>query len=189
MRNPALIIVIHQIAFQGMFFAKNISLRRKLGMPIRGRNREANLSAAFIGLFIVFSALLGLFDDPLGAVELVTQSTALIVALVLLSVNLMIGAASLMGLRDSWRVGVREDQRTDLIEGGIYRFTRNPYFLSYLIMFAAYTALLQSVILLVLSLVGFALIHAMILKEERHLSALHGEKYRQYRERVPRYLI
>lgn len=33
------------------------------------------------------------------------------------------------------------------------------------------------------------MIHAMILKEEKHLTTLHGEKYREYRKRVPRYII
>lgn len=172
-----------------MFFAKNISLGRRLGMPVRGRNREANASIGFSGLFITLSILLGLFDRPFGTVNLAAPTTALGVALALLVVNILVGAASLIGLRDSWRVGVPEDQQTDLIQGGIYRFSRNPYFLSYLIMFAAYTVLLQSIILLALSLIGFALIHAMVLKEEEHLTSLYGQEYRQYQQRVPRYMI
>ncbi|MFC1490666.1 methyltransferase family protein [Candidatus Latescibacterota bacterium] len=183
------IIMIHQIVFQGMFIAKNIYLRRKLGLPIRGGNREANLSIGFFVLFIILSVLLGLFESPLGTVNLLMKTTSMSIALPLLAVNLVVGSASLLGLRDSWRVGVLENQQTDLIEVGIYRFSRNPYFLSYLIMFAAYTILLQNIILLVLSLVGFFMIHAMILKEEKYLKALHGEQYRQYRERVPRYII
>jgi protein-S-isoprenylcysteine O-methyltransferase Ste14 len=184
-----LIILIHQTIFQGMFFAKNISLRRRLGVPVRGSNREAAMAVGCFALFIIISLLLGLFDAPFGTFNLLKRTSALAVALTLLAMNLSVGAASLIGLRDSWRVGVLEDQQTDLIEGGIYRFSRNPYFLSYLIMFAAYTALLQNIILLILSLVNFAIIHLMVLKEEKHLTALHGEKYRQYQKRVPRYII
>lgn len=189
MSGSALIILIHQTIFQGMFFAKNISLRRRLGMPIRGRNREAIMSVVFFALFIIISLLLGLYDAPFGTFNLLKRTSALAVALTLLAMNLLVGAASLIGLRDSWRVGVLEDQQTALIEGGIYSFSRNPYFLSYLIMFAAYTVLLQNIILLILSIVGFAMIHLMVLKEEKHLTALHGEKYRQYQKRVPRYFI
>jgi protein-S-isoprenylcysteine O-methyltransferase Ste14 len=189
MSDSVLIILIHQTIFQGMFFAKNISLRRRLGMPIRGRNREATLSVGFIILFILISLLLGLFDAPYGTFNLLKRTSALAVTLTLLVTNLLVGIASLIGLRDSWRVGVLEDQQTDLIEKGIYSFSRNPYFLSYLIMFVAYTVLLQNIILLILSLVGFGVIHLMVLKEEQHLKALHGEKYRQYQKRVPRYTI
>lgn len=189
MNRAVVIILVHQIAFQGMFFAKNISLRRKLGVLVRGQNREANLSIAFFSLFIVVSVLLCLSDAPFGTVDVVAKTTALTVALALLLINLLVASASLLGLRDSWRVGVLEDQQTDLIEEGIYGLSRNPYFLSYLIMFAAYTVLLQNAILFVLSLAGSALIHAMVLKEEKHLTALHGDKYRQYQKRVPRYII
>ena len=189
MNRSVLIILIHQIVFQGMFIAKNVSLRRKLGMPIRGRNRETSLSIGFFGLFIIVSILLSLFDTPFGTIKLVTRTTTIVVALALLAINILVGWASLIGLRDSWRVGVLEDQQTDLIEGGIYRFSRNPYFLAYLILFAAYTVLLQNVILLFLSLVGFTMIHSMVLKEEKHLTVLHGDTYLQYRERVPRYIF
>ena len=189
MSVAALVIVIHQIVFQSMFFAKNILLRRRLRMPIRGENREAQRSVGFIVLFILCSVLLSLFDAPFGTVDLLGRSTALTSALALLAVNLLVGAASLVALGDSWRVGVVEDQQTELVEKGIYRFSRNPYFLAYLIMFAAYTILLQSVVLLVLSLVGFTMIHAMVLKEEKHLAALHGKTYRRYQERVPRYVL
>jgi len=189
MGSSGVIILIHQTIFQGMFFAKNILLRRRLGIPIRGSNREATMSVVFFALFIIISLLLGLFEDPLGTFNLLTRTSALTITLALLSVNLMVGAASLIGLKDSWRVGVLEDQQTDLIEEGIYRFSRNPYFVSYIIMFAAYTVLLQNIILLILSVVGFAMVHLMVLKEEKYLTALHGEKYRQYQKRVPRYII
>jgi protein-S-isoprenylcysteine O-methyltransferase Ste14 len=189
MSGSVLIILIHQTIFQGMFFAKNISLRRRLGIPIRGRNREATLSVGFIVLFILISLLFSLFDAPFGTFNLLSRTSALTITFALLSMNLLVGIASLIGLKDSWRVGVIENQQTDLIERGIYRFSRNPYFLSYLIMFVAYTVLLQNIILLILSLVGFAMIHSMVLKEEKHLTALHGEKYLQYQKTVPRYII
>lgn len=189
MTDAAVVIVIHQIVFQGMFFAKNILLRRKLGIPIRGTNRETNLSVAYFILYILCSVLLSLSDAPLGSVDLITGSTALVVAITLLVVTLFIAASSLVGMGESWRVGVLDDQQTGLVDKGIYQFSRNPYFLSYLIMFAAYTLLLQSIVLLALSLIGFSMIHAMVLKEEKHLSKLHGEIYHQYKKRVPRYFV
>jgi protein-S-isoprenylcysteine O-methyltransferase Ste14 len=109
--------------------------------------------------------------------------------LALLGANLLIGLASLRDLGDSWRVGVIEEQQTALVESGIYGFSRNPYFVAYLLMFAGYTVLLQSAILLVLSAVGFMLIHLMILREEKHLVTLHPQDYQAYRQRVPRYLF
>ncbi|MCP4370343.1 MAG: isoprenylcysteine carboxylmethyltransferase family protein [Deltaproteobacteria bacterium] len=92
-------------------------------------------------------------------------------------------------MKDSWRVGVLEDQKTELVTTGIYRFTRNPYFVSYFLMFAAYTVLLQNLILFGLSILGFLIVHKMIMKEEKYLYSVHGDTYEQYKTKVPRYMI
>ena len=33
------------------------------------------------------------------------------------------------------------------------------------------------------------LVHAMVTREEAYLEQVHGEAYRRYRQRVPRYLL
>ena len=189
MPDAALLILIHQLLFQGMFVAKNFTLKHKLGKPIRGFNTEANLSISFFVLFIGLSIYLAMSGGNPGGLNLMPASIAGLIGLLLMLANLLTGLASLKDLGDSWRVGVIEEQQTQLIESGIYRFSRNPYFVAYLLMFAAYTVLLQSLILLVLSFIGFGMVHAMILKEEKYLAKTHGEAYQQYRQRVPRYFL
>jgi protein-S-isoprenylcysteine O-methyltransferase Ste14 len=183
------IILLHQLLFQGMFAAKNVVLRRRLGQSIRGRNREADRAVAFFALFIALSLALAWSGSAVGSVRLLPDVAATGLCLLLLALNLAIGAASLRDLGDSWRVGVIEAQQTDLVVDGIYGATRNPYFTAYLLMFAAYTVLLQNTLLLALSCIGFGLVHAMVLKEEAYLESVHGEIYRDYRARVPRYLF
>ena len=187
MTHDTWLIVLHQLLFQGMFFAKNILLQRRLGQPIRGFNLEANLSIAFFVLFISVALWLSLSPDTHRTTGLLIGMTQATAGLFMLA-SLGIAAASLKDLGDSWRVGVIEEQETELIEQGVYRFSRNPYFLAYLLMFAAYTILLQSFFLLVLSVIGFGLVHGMILREERYLAGKHAADYERYRQRVPRYL-
>lgn len=183
------VILLHQFVFQGMFFLKNIVLHRKIGEQIRGKNVEATISISFFAFFIVTSLVLGFIQHPSGKVQVISETTAVIVGMVLLILNLAISAASLLNLKDSWRVGVLEDQKTELVTAGIYRYTRNPYFVSYFLMFAAYTVLLQNVLLLVLSTIGFVLVHKMILKEEKYLYSVHGDAYVQYKSKVSRYMF
>jgi len=183
------IIFAHQLLFQGMFVAKNTLLRIKLQKKIRGNNREANLSIAFFTFFIGAAIVLSIIDDPPGKIGLFSQSTATVAGVILLVANLVVSGLSLLHLRDSWRVGVIEQQKTELVTDGIYRYTRNPYFASYLLLFAAYTVILQNLILLLLSCVGFFLIHSMIIREERYLQSLHGETFTSYRNRTPRYFL
>ncbi|NCF19783.1 MAG: hypothetical protein GWP63_16200 [Haliea sp.] len=189
MNEATLIIALHQLLFQGLFLAKNLSLRIKLGKPIRGDNPEARRAVAFFILFILVALYFASSDSPFARIRLLPGEMAAGLSLLLLGFNLVFGIASLRDLGESWRVGVIEEQATELVEDGIYRFTRNPYFVSYLLMFAAYTVLLQNLALFALSFIGFALVHGMILKEEAYLESVHGEDYRAYKQRVPRYLL
>mgnify|MGYP001822833706 FL=1 len=189
MTSDTWIILLLQLLFQGMFFTKNIMLRRRLGQPIRGFNPEANLSITFFVIFIGVALWVSLGTDSSQTTGADGADGAVqVLAGLFMLACLAISAASLKDLGDSWRVGVIEEQETKLIEQGIYRFSRNPYFLAYLLMFAAYTALLESSLLLILSLIGFGMIHTMILREERYLEKTHAADYERYRQRVPRYL-
>lgn len=189
MEDATLVIALHQLLFQGMFFAKNHALGRKLGKPIRGHNPEATLSIAFFALFIALSLWLAQTNTGWGKISLLPDRIALALCLALLGANMLVAAAALKHLGDSWRVGVIEEQQTALVESGIYRFSRNPYFLAYLLMFIAYTVLLQNAVLLGLSVIGFVLVQSMVLREEKYLATLHPETYARYCLRVPRYLF
>ena len=189
MLKPWLIILVHQLVFQTMFVAKNAVLQKKIGKPIRGKNREATLSIVVFAVYVGTTLVLGLMEHPVGRVRFVPDLYAMVTGNVLLLLSIVIAAASLLGLKDSWRVGIPEDQQTVLISTGIYRFTRNPYFLAYLIMFAGYTLILQNIMLLALLLISMAIVHAMIRKEEAHLANMHGADYDVYRKKVPRYLF
>lgn len=184
-----IVILIHQLIFQGMFVTKNIILCRKIRKQIRGKNREATIFIAFFVLFIGAAVGISVLNQPFGEVQLINGPLSMILGFVILFLNLIVSGASLMNLKDSWRVGVLEDQKTELITSGIYQFMRNPYFVSYLLMFAAYTVLLQNLILFGLSMVGFLFVHKMIRKEEKYLYSVHGDAYLQYKMKVPRYII
>jgi len=183
------VIIAHQLVFQGMFVMKNIFLHRKIGKQIRGNNIEATVSIAFFALFIGVAVGFSFLEQPPGRIQLAADFLAMTLGIMLLLLNLAVSGAALINLKDSWRVGVLEDQTTELVTTGIYRFSRNPYFLSYVLMFAAYTVLLQNLILFGLSITGFLFVHKMVMKEETYLYLVHGDAYTQYEMTVPRYLI
>lgn len=71
---------------------------------------------------------------------------------------------------------------------GLYRFSRNPMYVSYFIYFAGCALLTQS-----LSLFGIVIIfqissHWIILSEEKWCIETFGEEYRQYMKKVRRYI-
>ena len=182
-------ILIHQLLFQGIFLRKTLSSGASWAARYTANNPEATLAIVFFAVFIGVSIWLAQTGCQWGSFALLPPWAAVAIGLALLGANMLVAAASLVQLGDSWRVGVIEGQKTALVESGIYRFSRNPYFLSYLLMFGAYTVLLQNAVLLGLGGIGFILIQKMVLREEKYLATLHCDEYRQYCRRVPRYLL
>lgn len=82
--------------------------------------------------------------------------------------------------------GLLEDQ---LIEAGIYRWSRNPQYLGYGAAFLG-AAVMSGSTLAYLSFAVYAMVvHAFIVKvEEPHLGRVFGEDFARYRGRVRRYV-
>lgn len=117
-----------------------------------------------------------------------TSKTAKYTGFTLVFMGFTIGMLALITMKNSWRVGIKYDQKTELITSGIYRFSRNPYFLSYNLLFLGYLLIFPSVVLLVLWILLMVLFHKMILEEEGYLQQLHGKAYTDYKKRVKRYI-
>lgn len=91
-------------------------------------------------------------------------------------------------MRDSWRAGVAEGEHTELVTDGIYRFSRNPAFLAFDLVYAGMLLMFFHPVLLVLTLLAATMLHLQILQEEHCLSGKFGAPYTAYCRRVRRYL-
>lgn len=188
----AIIVISHLFLFESMFFVKNVMLSKKLKGSVRGKNKEASISIILFTVTIVIaitSVLSEYLNELFIPIPFLENDYIIFIGMFLLSLNLVISFLALVQMRDSWRVGIKEDDKTDLINSGIFKVTRNPYFLSYIILFLAYILSVANVLIIISSILSFISIHKMILKEEKYLEALHGVKYLDYKNNVPRYLL
>jgi protein-S-isoprenylcysteine O-methyltransferase Ste14 len=167
-------------------------LSKKLKVSVRGKNKEASISILLFTITIII-AITSLLSEYLNELfipfPVFAKDYLIIVGMFFLFLNLIVSFLALMQMRDSWRVGIKEDDKTDLIIGGIFKVTRNPYFLSYILLFFAYILLAGNTVVIIFSLLSFIAIHKMIKKEEKYLEALHGQRYLEYKNDVPRYLL
>jgi protein-S-isoprenylcysteine O-methyltransferase Ste14 len=78
---------------------------------------------------------------------------------------------------------------TALVEGGPFRFTRNPMYVSMTTFYLAITVATRVAWFLVLLAPVLAVMHwGVVLREERYLSGKFGAPYDEYRRRVRRYV-
>ena len=79
-------------------------------------------------------------------------------------------------------------QPTEVIDSGSYRFSRNPMYVGWTLIYLGAAALVNTWWLLILLPVLVAFTHYFVIRrEEQQLEARFGEAYRQYRNRVRRY--
>jgi protein-S-isoprenylcysteine O-methyltransferase Ste14 len=97
--------------------------------------------------------------------------------------------AAQMAMGASWRIGVDESERTELVTRGVFGLCRNPIYTFMLIAWVGFALLVPTWVALaagVLLVVGIEL--QVRLVEEPHLLRVHGEPYRAWASQVGRFL-
>ena len=96
--------------------------------------------------------------------------------------------SAVLCMKDSWRAGIPDTDKTELVTTGVYRFSRNPAFLGFDFMYIGVLLLYFNPLTAVFTLFSVVMLHLQILQEERYLTAAFGEVYTDYKKHVFRYL-
>ena len=96
---------------------------------------------------------------------------------------------SVITMKDSWRAGVPQTDKTELVTSGIYQISRNPAFLGFDLVYIGILLMFFNWLLFVLSIFAIIMFHLQIVYvEESFLAKSFGEEYLVYKKRVNRYL-
>jgi len=91
-------------------------------------------------------------------------------------------------MKDSWRAGIPEKDKTKMITKGIYSISRNPAFVGFDLVYIGLLLVFFNWALLVLSLFAIVMLHLQILQEEVFLPTAFGNEYISYQREVCRYI-
>jgi protein-S-isoprenylcysteine O-methyltransferase Ste14 len=189
-------LVLYGIWF-ALAFGVRISLqvRRTGSTGVRGLDREAAPLEWFAGgLFVVSLAagaaapLLALLDviEPIASLDGVLAHAA---GIGLASAGIIATFGAQLAMGDAWRIGVREEERTDLVTEGVFGLVRNPIY-SAMIPTVLGLALIVPSPLALISFVGLVVALELQVRvvEEPYLLRTHGGKYADYASRVGRFV-
>jgi protein-S-isoprenylcysteine O-methyltransferase Ste14 len=127
--------------------------------------------------------------DDLEPIDSLDVTGLHVVGIVLAGAGGLAVFAAQLGMGKSWRIGVSDDQGTDLVTGGWFALVRNPIYSAMVVGWFGFA-------LLVPTWLGFAavVVIAVALElqvravEEPYLLRAHGDTYRAYAARVGRFL-
>jgi protein-S-isoprenylcysteine O-methyltransferase Ste14 len=108
------------------------------------------------------------------------------VLLLVLSLLWIALAQSQMG--EAWRIGIDTEQRTPLVQKGVFGISRNPIFLGIMITLLGLFLTIPNTLTLLALLLGVVLMGVQVRLEEEYLAQAHPQAYRDYRQRVRRWL-
>ena len=91
-------------------------------------------------------------------------------------------------MQKSWRIGIDEEVRTELVQRGLFKVSRNPIFLGLRLMLVGLFLILPNAVMLVILVTGEMLIQIQVRLEEEFLTRTHGEAYLAYQRQVRRWL-
>ncbi len=96
--------------------------------------------------------------------------------------------AAIVTMRDNWRAGFVERQRTRLVTGGIYRLSRNPAFVGFDLLYIGCALACPNFLTIATAIAAVLLFHIQIRGEETYLAQVFGPAYAAYCAKVRRYL-
>jgi protein-S-isoprenylcysteine O-methyltransferase Ste14 len=143
------------------------------------------LSCLAIALIFSFSPSLYQSFSPIAAMQR-NDLNGFGVFLLLISLAWIIFAQAQMGA--SWRIGVDESKKTDLVTTGVFRLSRNPIYLGMAVTLIGLFLVLPTSTTLGLLIGGIAIIHLQILLEEQDLRKKHGQAFTDYTKKVRRWI-
>lgn len=143
-----------------------------------------------LGVVLVTALLMWLAARMLPSLEMPFVGRVLS-ALIVAAAGILVAAAGVTAFRRATTTlnPMKPDDASALVMSGIYRHTRNPMYLGFLILLFAWGIFLSNAAAFgLIPLFVVCLNRFQILPEERALNARFGEQFAAYRARTPRWL-
>ena len=124
--------------------------------------------------------------DPIGDLD----TTALnVIGVVLAAVGGSAVFLAQLGMGASWRIGVSDEQNTDLVTGGWFSLVRNPIYSAMIVGWTGFALLVPTWLSIAAVFVITAGLELQVRTvEEPFLIRTHGDAYRAYASRVGRFI-
>lgn len=165
--------------FYGVYFGKSLIQKRKgiqTDQMAKGKEKGRRLSIERLLKIATYMVV------PAEVISIITAEQTPVTALTALGVMLALAGdiffiVSVVTMRDNWRAGIAEHDKTEMVTKGIYAISRNPAFLGFDCVYIGFLLMFFNWPLLVLSVFAIVMLHLQILQEEKYLEETFGAEY------------
>jgi len=138
------------------------------------------LTLAAITLVIILHSSSNEAYQYLTPIRWLQQPVLVLIGLGLLLVSLVWTFIAQAQMGNSWRIGIDAATKTQLVQHGVFRLSRNPIFLGMRVTLLGFFLILPNAVTFATLLLGDALMQIQVRLEEEYLRQTHGEEYQKY---------
>lgn len=184
-----IIAILILATFYTFYFAKLVIQKRQSiktnQMGIGNKPKKVLLIERIMSCATVLAFIVGV-----ASIFLVKQFPATefrIAGIVIGIIGVIFFASATITMKTSWRVGIPEE-KTTLITYGIYKWSRNPAFVGFDLLYLSMCLMFFNIPLVLVSVWAAVMLHLQILQEENHMYRMFGREYETYKKHTLRYL-
>lgn len=190
-----MVLIFFIIFFSTAFVLPSMRIYRASGVsPVTFKNSESahdliGLYMKVLMLLVLVSSFHSLPFDVFQYAEFFNEKKLVIIGWTLMVASLLFMCTAQVQMKDSWRIGIDQNQKTVLRTNGIFSVTRNPIFAAVIIALLGNFLVYSTVLNLIILIMGILLISIQIRLEEEHLLKIHQQDYIDYKNKVKRRLF
>ena len=192
-----LTLPIYFIIYFGLAFVlKSVIVARRIGknplvLPkddsaygLIGLYFKLTLVAMF--LYVLAFAFFPTWHDNFLPIISIDNLTIKYIGLGLLAIALIWTIIAQAHMKNSWRIGIDTETKTELVTAGLFRLSRNPIFFGMILSLVGLFLTTPNALTGLFLILGYILIQIQIRLEEEFLTKEHGQNYLSYRQKVRR---
>jgi protein-S-isoprenylcysteine O-methyltransferase Ste14 len=137
-------------------------------------------------LYVLAFALFPTWHDNFLPLISMETPTIKYIGLVLLAAALVWTIIAQRQMKNSWRIGIDTETKTELVTTGLFGVSRNPIFFGMILSLVGLFLTTPNALTGLFLILGYMLIQIQIRLEEEFLTKEHGQTYIAYRQKVRR---
>jgi protein-S-isoprenylcysteine O-methyltransferase Ste14 len=184
--------IIMVVIFYIAYFSKLLSQKRR-GIKTNqlGRGNKATKTVTIEILLKVSTAAMAIVMLVSAVLNTAYFSSLYIrgVGILLFGLGTYLFIIAMVTMKDSWRAGIPDQDKTAIVTNGIYRFSRNPAFLGFDLTYLGACLSFGNIIIFICAAFTITVMHLQILEEEKFLERTFKSQYSTYKGKVGRYIL
>jgi protein-S-isoprenylcysteine O-methyltransferase Ste14 len=189
---PVYFVIYFGVAFvlKSLIVAKRIG-KNPLVLPkddsaygLIGFYFKLTLIAMFV--YVMAFAFFPTWHDHFLQIKQLDNSTIKYIGLPLLFISLLWTIIAQGHMKNSWRIGIDTETKTELVTTGLFGLSRNPIFFGMILSLVGLFLVTPNALTALFLILGYVLIQIQIRLEEEFLSKEHGQVYIDYKQKVRR---